>query len=44
MIIFIILIIGVLIGVGVFLGFAGKKDKNADGLGDPTAGNQPGPR
>lgn len=41
---FVILLIAFLIALGLFMGFAGKKEKKGEGLGDPNAGNQPGPR
>lgn len=42
--IIIVVVIAVLVALGLFLGFAGKKEKKGEGLGDPNAGNQPGPR
>ena len=44
MMLFIILLIVFLIGLGMFMGFAAKKDKKGSGLGDPNAGTQRGPQ
>ncbi len=44
MMLFVIVTIAVLIALGLFMGFSAKKEKKGQGLGDPTAGNQPGPR
>ena len=44
MMLFVILLIVFLVGLGLFMGFASKKEKEGPGLGDPNAGNQPGPR
>ncbi len=42
--VFVLVTIAFLIALGLFIGFGMKKDKKGNGLGDPTAGNQPGPR
>jgi flagellar basal body-associated protein FliL len=44
MMIFIVVIVAVLIVAGLVFGFGSKKEKNNEGLADPNAGNQPGPR
>lgn len=42
---FIILLVVFLIGLGLFMGFAAKKEKKTTtGLGDPNAGTQRGPQ
>ncbi len=43
---FVILLIVFLIGLGIFMGFAAKKDKQnpGTGLSDPNAGTQRGPQ
>lgn len=41
---FIILLIVFLVALGLFMGFAAKKEKKATGLGDPHAGTQHGPQ
>ncbi len=44
MMLFVILLVVFLIGLGMFLGFARKKEKEGPGLGDPGAGTQRGPQ
>jgi Na+-transporting methylmalonyl-CoA/oxaloacetate decarboxylase gamma subunit len=45
MMLFIVLLIVFLVGLGLFIGFAAKKEKKDEtGLGDINAGNQRGPR
>lgn len=44
MMLFVIITIAFLVALGLFMGFAAKKEKKGPGLGDPNAGNQQGPR
>ena len=41
---FIILLVVFLVGLGLFMGFAAKKEKKGQSLGDPNAGTQRGPQ
>lgn len=41
---FIIVLILFLVGLGLFMGFAAKKEKGSSSLGDPNAGTQRGPQ
>ncbi len=41
---FIILLVVFLVGLGMFMAFAAKKEKSGGSLGDPNAGTQQGPQ